>query len=143
MVSASQAEERFRALADRLSLTIERRDDPNVELLMLMPEQPGLAFGITIALQDEDVVSIGLDEFVAYFPIGAEPDLAPVCEAVEGLVAGACRVAVHSQRGRITKRVLECLRDGTWTTRYTHFSGMRLPFLGVTVAHIRNGAARS
>ena len=63
----ADAEALFRDFARRHSFAIEKVDQPEVELLMRVPEQPGLSFELTLGLQNVDELNIGFEEFWSYF----------------------------------------------------------------------------
>lgn len=134
----ANAETLFRDFARRHSLTIEKLDGPAMELAMCVPQQPGLSFELFLGLQNEDELNIGFAEFWSYFfP----------CEkawriASEALATGECRLAIHTQRGRLTKHVLEQFIDGQWGRVYTAMSRLTFPFLRTTTTYLYNEDAR-
>jgi hypothetical protein len=63
----ADAEALFRDFASRPSFTIEKVDNPNIELLMGLPRQGGLSFELTLGLQNRDELNIGFEGFWCYF----------------------------------------------------------------------------
>lgn len=137
---ATEAEALFRAFAERHSLTIRKIDEPNVELLMEIPRQPGLSFDLTVGLQNTDELNIGFEGFWSYlFPFDQKREL--VSSLLDGIVSGACRLAVHRQFGFVVKRVLERRVGDSWEPTY-HALGFGVPFIGTKVAYLSNDKAR-
>ncbi len=130
------AETLFRDFAGRHSLTIEAVDEPNVDLLMKVPLQPGLSFELTLGLQDCDELNIGFEGFwSAFFPFVRERQL--VGSLLDGIVTGACRLAIHRQFGLVVMRVLERRTRDRWEPAYRHLS-RRAPFVGTSISYVCN-----
>jgi hypothetical protein len=132
-----QAEQLFRDFAQRHSLIINKVDEPNVELLMRVPKQAGLKFQLTLGLQNIDELNIGINDFWSHF-FPYEACKQTVSTALDGLVDGDCRLAIHRQLGRVTRRILEQRRGDEWKTIYTQFVGVRIPFLGSSICYLSN-----
>ncbi len=62
------AEALFRDFAQKHSFTIEKGDEPNVELMMRGPPQPGLSLELTLGLQNNDELNVGFGEFWSCSP---------------------------------------------------------------------------
>lgn len=136
----TEAEALFRAFAERHSLTIQKIDEPNVELLMEIPRQPGLSFDLTLGLQNADELNIGFEGFWSYlFPFDQKREL--VSSLLDGIKSGACRLAVHRQFGFVVKRVLERRVGDNWEPVY-HALGFGVPFIGTSVAYLSNSEGR-
>ncbi len=136
----TEAEELFRAFAARNSLTIQKLHEPNVELLMEIPRQPGLSFDLTVGLQNADEVNIGFEGFWSYIsPFDRKREL--VSSLLDGIVSGACRLATHRQFDRVVKRVLERRVGDKWEPVY-HARGFSVPFIGTKVVYVSNDRAR-
>jgi hypothetical protein len=134
-----EAEALFRNFANRHLLTIERVDEPNVELLMRVPPQPGLSFELMLGLQNGDELNIGFERFWSYFfPFERKRDL--VVSLLNGIVTGGCRLAIHRQFGFGVKRVLERRVNYAWEPIY-HALGVGLPFIGTSVSYVYNREA--
>lgn len=139
--NAGDAEALFRDLARRHSLAIEKVDEPNVELLMRVPPQPGLSFELTLGLHNGDELNIGIGEFWSeFFPYQNKRQL--VSDALDALVAGDCRLAIHTQLGGVVKRVLEQRVNGVWQPIYTAFARIQIPFLRTRTSYVLNEGAR-
>src|SRR5262249_50018746 len=109
----ADAEVLFRDFARRHSFTIERINQPNVELLMKVPQQEGLSFELTLGLQNGDELNIGFDGFWShFFPYEGARHL--VESALDGIASGECRLAIHRQFGSVIRRVLEQRSNGSW-----------------------------
>ncbi|MFN0137441.1 MAG: hypothetical protein ACKVS9_15160 [Phycisphaerae bacterium] len=143
MEYTADAEALFRNFARRHSFSIEKVNDPEVELLMRVPAQPGLSFELTLGLQNGDELNIGFEEFWSYFFPFDEKTRRTVVDALDALVAGECRLAIHTQLGRVVKHVLERRHDGRWRSVYTAIASFQLPFLGTGTAYTYNECARS
>lgn len=136
----AEAEALFRAFAERNSLTIRKVDEPNVELLMEIPRQSGLSFDLTVGLQNADELNIGFEGFWSYiFPFDQKREL--VSSLLDGIVSGACRLAVHRHFGVVVKRVLERRVGDRWEPIY-HALGYGVPFIGTKVAYVSNDKTR-
>lgn len=134
------AEELFRDFARRHSFAIKKIDDPNVELLMHVPAQPGLSFELSLGLQNNDELGIGFDGFWStFFPYASKRQF--VSEVLDAIAKGDCRLAVHTQLGAVVKRVLERRSSGEWETLYTAFVGIQVPLLGMQVSYLYNEGA--
>ena len=139
---AVEAEALFREFAERHSFAIEKIGQPNVELLMRVPRQPGISFDLTLGLQNTDELNIGFDEFWSYFfPFKDKRQI--VSDALDALAVGNCRLAIHIQLGRVVKRVLEQNRSGKWEPIYTAFARIQIPLLGTKTSHLYNQDARA
>jgi hypothetical protein len=120
------AEALFRDFASRHSLTIEKVDNPNIELLMRLPRQRGLSFELTLGLENRDELNIGFEGFWSYF-FPYEEKLGVVKSILEGIASGDCRLATHHQFGHVVKRVLEQRFDQSWRETYAAFSRVQIP----------------
>lgn len=137
----ADAETLFRDFARRHSFVIENMDEPNVDLLMRMPRQPGLSFELTLGLQNIDELNIGFEKFWSYFfPFDHTRQI--VSDALDALATGECRLAIHKQMGGVFKRVLEQRVDGQWITIYTAHSFPKIPFVSKKVLYLYNEDAR-
>lgn len=126
----------FTDFATRHGLSIRTIDEPNMDLLMEVPAQEGLAFTLTLGLQDTDRLNIGFEGLWAhFFPLSRKHDL--VRALLDGIVDGSCRLAIHRQFGIVTSRVLERHVDGTWQPVYTAH-GLAIPFVPTHVTYIAN-----
>jgi hypothetical protein len=137
----ADAEALFRDFARRHSFTIEKVDEPNMELLMRVPQQPGLSFELTLGLQNNDELNIGFEKFWSYFfPYESSRQL--VSDVLDALATGDCRLAIHAQLGGVVKRVLEQRSEGNWGPIYAAYSRIQIPFLGTKVSYLHNEDAR-
>lgn len=137
----ADAEALFRDFARRHSFIIEKVDEPNVELLMRVPQQVGLSFELMLGLQNNDELNIGFEEFWSYFfPYESKRQI--VSGALDALAAGECRLAIHTQLGGVVRRVLEQRSNGHWRPIYTAFSRVQVPFLGTKTSYLQNESVR-
>jgi hypothetical protein len=138
----SQAEALFREFAERHSFVIEKVREPNADLLMRVPRQPGLSFDLTLGLQNIDELNIGFDEFWSYFfPFNHKRQI--VSDALDALAVGQCRLAIHTQLGSVVKRVLEQSRGGKWEPIYTAVARIQIPLVGTKTSYLYNQDARA
>ena len=139
---ADDAEALFRDFAQKHSFAIEKVNEPNVELMMRVPPQPGLSLELSLGLQNDDELNVGFGEFWSYFfPYESKRQL--VSDALDAFVAGDCRLAIHTQLDGVVKRVLEQRFNGAWQPIYTAFSRIEVPFLGTKTSYVLNEAAHS
>lgn len=138
---AAEAEALFRAFAARNSLSIRKIDEPNVELLMELPQQPGLTFDLSVGLQNGDELNVGFAGFWSYFfPFEQKCDL--VSALLDEIVSGDCRLAVHRQFGFVVKRLLERRLGEAWQPVYSAL-GFAVPLIGAEVTYLSNHTATS
>lgn len=137
----ANAEALFRDFARRHSFAIEREDEPNMELLMCVPQQPGLSFELTLGLQNNDELNVGFEEFWSYyFPY--ERVNQTVSDVLDAIATGECRLATHTRGSRVIKRVLEQRSNGKWQRIYTAYSRFQIPFLRTKIFYLYNVDAR-
>lgn len=134
---AAAAEAMFAGFARRHSLTIEKVEQDEIELLMRVPRQPGLSFELALGLQNADELNIGVGEFWSYF-FPFEKVRSLVSSVLDGLVTGDCRLVTHTRRGRVIKRVLEQRAHGKWRGIYTAYAVLDLPFMPRTSTCLYN-----
>ena len=140
--NTSDAERLFRNFAARHAFTIEKLDEPHVELQMRVPEQPGLSFELTLGLQNGDELNIGFEGFWSYF-FPFEKRAAQVDRILDGIVTGECRLAIRRQFGRIVKHVLEQRNNGRWEVAYTALDTLLyIPFVGTDTSYRYNDMER-
>lgn len=141
--NTAAAERLFRDFAVRHAFTIEKLDEPHVELLMRVPEQPGLSFELTLGLQNRDELNIGFEGFWSYF-FPFEKKSALVARALDGIVTGECRLAIHKQFGRVVKYVLEERNNGRWDVVYTAYEAfLYVAFFGTSTVYRYNSVTRA
>jgi hypothetical protein len=136
----ADAEAFLRDFVGRHSFTIEKVDNPNVELLMRLPQQRGLSFELTLGLQNKDELNIGFEGFWSYF-FPCEKTLGLVKSLLEGIASGDCRLAVHRQFDHVVKRVLEQRSDQSWREMYTAVSRLQMPIIGTRISYVYNDSA--
>jgi hypothetical protein len=135
-----EIESLFRNFAQRHSLTIEKIEEPSVELLMRVPRQRGLSFELTLCGQNRDEISIGFEGFWSFFfPSGQVSQV--VADLLDALVVGDARLSTYSQLGFIVRRVLEKRSGEIWLPAYVHISRVRIPFIPTKVVHTYNDSA--
>lgn len=137
---STEAEGLYRRFAARHGLQCQKIEPAPIEVLVKIPPQPGLSFELTLGLQNNDEINIGFEGFWSYF-FPYEEAAPEVEKALDAIMMGDCRQAVHSRRGAIIRRVLEQRIDGRWEPIYAAGGALRLPFGPVSVAYIRNEAA--
>jgi hypothetical protein len=135
------AEDFFRRYAERKSLSIEKIEQENIELMMCFPVQSALDFEITVGMDSGDGLCIGAGEhWGSWWVIDGKFDEAAsrVSEILNGLIDGRCRVAETRQFGRVRKTAIEQLINGTWKAMSTRWSPFVLPFCAKQVVYLRN-----
>lgn len=95
-----------------------REDDPNVGLVMYIPEQPGLKFEIHVYLDNGDELGIGAGEFYhcTWFPCDDVKKREEYISCVHGLLNGNCRILEYfrNKPNQCSHASLEALKDGQW-----------------------------
>lgn len=141
MDHSADAEALFRGFARRHSFVIEKVNEPDIELLMRVPQQPGLSFELTLGLQNKDELNIGFQEFWSFF-FPYEKSRQIVSDALDAIATGDCRLAVHTRWGGVVKRVLELHSNGRWRPIYSEVCRIPIPFVRTTVSYVQNEDAR-
>lgn len=133
------AESLFRRFAARHAFTIEKVDDPPIELLMRVPSQRGLSFDLTLGLQNRDELNLGFQNFWSVvFPFEKVSDKFEAM--LDGLVHGNCRLATRSQLGNVIVRRLERRTDMGWEAEYHEFVfPLKIPLVPVQTSYFCNG----
>jgi hypothetical protein len=139
----ADAERLFRNFAARHSLNIEKLDPIlSYNLLMRVPMQSGLSFELTLGLQNDDELNIGYEGFWSYF-FPFEKKRALVARALDGIVSGEFRLAIHKQFGRVVKYVLEERNNGRWDVVYRAYETLLcVPLVGTSAAYRYNTVAK-
>jgi hypothetical protein len=134
-----EAEALIRRVCERHALIAHLETAP-IELLMVIPVQNGLSRSVSVGLQNNDELNLGIGHFWSYFfPFEDKKHLFEA--ALEGFILGDYRVAEHSQRGRRPyKCTLERRTENGWEPFYSGYSGLKLPFVKSTVTYLLNDA---
>lgn len=106
-----EAEVFFTRFAQRHDLHIQKKA-PVGMFSWTVPRQPGLAFDLTLGLQNDDEINIGFEGFWSYY-IPFHEVLVRVNEILDGIVSGRVRLVVYA-----SGRMLEEERDGGWRVIY-------------------------
>jgi len=116
------------------------REDPNLEIRVEIPAQPGLDFDVELNLQNGDELHLCAGAlWVEWFPCTDPEETQAYFDAVSGLLSGRCRI-VEQRRGRRPVRAelqrpvgeaWECI--GSWAT-------LSLPWPAKTQTVLRNAA---
>ncbi len=112
-----------------------------MELLMSVPQQPGLSFELTLGLQNNDELNLGFEKLWSFF-FPDEKKWHLVSDVLDAIAAGECRLATHEQFGWVVKRVLEQRSDGTWRPIYTVTLQSKSRSLGTKVSYLCNEDAQ-
>jgi hypothetical protein len=120
-----EAEELFRSFAERHKFEIRRIEEPQMDLLLEVPSQPGLSFDIQLGLQNYDEINVGVGPFWSYF-FPFDKVKGTVSEALDGLVSGECRIAIHRQWGQVARCVLERRQSGAFRPIYKDYRTVNL-----------------
>ncbi|USN99215.1 MAG: hypothetical protein H6810_00615 [Phycisphaeraceae bacterium] len=96
------------------------REDPNVDLVMEWPRQPGLAFPILLGFQELDELHLcAADLWCQWFPCTDAKVVEEFVELVNGLIDGRARIVQTLHRGAIIKAELQSPTESGWRTRAT------------------------
>ena len=98
----------------RHELTFTDTQSGQVELLYKFPVQPGLTHPLSLALQNEDELNLGVEKFWSYFFPYEEVE-AEFEHILEEWIAGRARIVRY---GKSRARDLELLKDGRWEAVY-------------------------
>jgi hypothetical protein len=107
--------EEIRDAFPRLHMRLDN-DPENVDLEMLIPQQPGLAFDISLNLQGDELHLSAGAFWLEWFPC-TRPDVVEAYrDAVHGLITGAYRIREHHRGGRPFKTELQRPFMDSWQT---------------------------
>lgn len=70
-------------------------DDPNVDVLMVVPKQESLPFEVSLYLDGDELHLVAGHFLLEWFPCGREDVRLAYREAVEGLLSGSYRIVEH------------------------------------------------
>jgi hypothetical protein len=107
--------EEIRDAFPHLSMRLDR-EPSEVDLDMDVPEQPGLAFGMNLNLQGDELHLSAGAFWLEWFPC-TKPDVVQAYrDAVHGLISGAYRIREHYRGGRPFKAELQRPNGDGWHT---------------------------
>lgn len=133
--------EEIRARFPQLQMKIAT-DDPDAEITLDAPEQPGLEFRLHLRLQGDELHLMAGAFWLEWFPCGDPEVQAAFREAACGLISGRYRILEHCRRGCAVKAQLQRPVGGGWETIGT-WSTLGLPVPWTTTKRvIQNSALR-
>ncbi len=115
---------------------------PHVDLMMDIPKQGGLSFGVNLNLQNVDELHLSAGHFwLEWFPCTKPEIVAEFKEAAHGVLSGKMRI-LESYRGqRAVKAELQEPSNGSWKTIGT-WSTFSIPFpWQITKKELQNKSA--
>jgi hypothetical protein len=101
----------FPALAMQLE-----RSHPEVELLLEIPKQPGLSFGVSLNLQGDELHLNAGSFWLEWFPCTKHEVREAFTEAAFGLLSGQLRILEHVRGRRAFKAYLQRPTPQGWQT---------------------------
>lgn len=108
----------FRAIADRHHLTFSFEAPPYAELAFKLPQQPHLAFDLSMVLQNRDEFCLQREGFSAhFFPFDDAAVRRDFVRTVDGLISGEYRIVsmVHGASGTILESRLQQFTGTAWS----------------------------
>ena len=113
--------------------------DPNVDLVMRIPVQPGLSFSVDLNLQNIDELHLCASRFwCEWFPCTKERITERYLESVLGLLSGEFRILEHWRGRRCVKAQLQRPAAGRWNTLASSSTLLSFPWPRKTYKVIRN-----
>jgi hypothetical protein len=142
--------ERFDSLVGRIRRTFPhlrvdvRSETPHAHAVAELPVQPGLAFRLSLSLQNRDELHLSAGDhfWVEWFPVGKPDVFEQFGAAAVGLIAGEYRIIESYRFGRAVRARLERPKpSGGWETIATWLNlGGLIPWPGKRKV-IQNNAA--
>ena len=99
----------------RLRMRLDDNPD-NVDLEMVIPQQPGLAFEINLNLQGDELHLSSGAFWLEWFPCTRQEIVEAYRDAVHGLITGSYRIREHHRGGRPFKAELQIPVAEGWQT---------------------------
>jgi hypothetical protein len=122
----AQLFERIRAAHPGLHMVLDA-DPRDVDVELTIPEQEAVAFPIRLNRQGDELHLEAGDHFaLEWFPARDRDVADRYFDAVDGLLAGRCRIVEHYRGRRAVRAELEALRGGDWRVLGT-WSRARFP----------------
>jgi len=92
-------------------------EDPNVEISVEIPQQPGLAFAVHLNFQNRDELHLGAGDFWgSWFPSSDHDVIERYREAVLGVISGQYRIVEYRRWGSRARAILQAPRPEGWHT---------------------------
>ncbi len=126
-----------------LKSSLDREPDADgwLDLVLEIPEQAGLAFEVSLNLQNVDELHINAPGlWVEWFPCTNPKVLTRYLDAVTGLLDGSYRILQHWRKGRLVKSYLQRPTRSSWETVASYYPGISLPFIRLEKRIIQNSA---
>ena len=98
-------------------LKMQLASDPDFELRLDIPAQPGLLFNVHMNFQNEDELHLVVGEFwFSWFPMTKKNVVRAFESAVTGVISGRCRVVEYRRRDRFVGGDLQECSLSSWKT---------------------------
>lgn len=93
-------------------------DDPNVEISVEIPQQPGLAFDVHLNFQNSDELHLGAGDvfWCSWFPSSDAEVIKRYHEAVLGVISGQYRIVEYRRWGYRVRATLQAPGPEGWQT---------------------------
>ena len=118
-----KVQERFPLLTVSLN-----ENDPNVDINMDIPVQPGLDFDINLNLQNTDELHIGIGKlWMCWFPCTETENSNDFFQTITGLIEGRYRILETRKGGKVVKAQLQYPENGEWVSKSSGLATFNLP----------------
>ena len=113
---AKEAFDRISAVFPNLTMRVHN-DDDHVDLSMDIPEQPGLTFKVSLALQNSDELHLHAGHFwLEWFPCTDPIRVNQYVDVICGLLSGRYRILEHYRGNKAVKAELQVPEGSNWKT---------------------------
>jgi hypothetical protein len=117
----------IQAAFPNLSMDLDRAH-PHVDILVSVPQQPGLDFPVGLNLQGDEL-HLNVGEFwLEWFPCTKPAVREAYVEAVGGLLSGTFRILEFYVGQRAVRAELQRPHEGKWRTIGTSYKGFWIPW---------------
>ena len=125
--SGLEALNKFRSIFPALEMELNEQD-PNVDIMLTIPEQKGLDFTVYLNLQniDELHLSVG-DLWMCWFPCTDPENCEDYINTVKGLISGEYRILETLRGNKVVKAQLQIPMNGEWVSRSSGLMTFKLP----------------
>ena len=116
-------------------------DDPNLDINMDIPAQPGLDFDINLNLQNFDELHLATGKlWMCWFPCTERENADNFIGTVSDLIRGNCRIFETIRGGKTVKANLQYFVGEEWVSKSNGLMTFRLPsFRRKTYKIVQNG----
>jgi len=97
---------------------ILNENDPNVDIMLDIPQQQGLGFDVNLNLQNVDELHLTTGKlWMCWFPCTEKENKEDFMNTVLGLILGKCRILETLKGGKVVKAQLQLSMDGKWVSK--------------------------